>query len=239
MSAALQTPVRPGTEAATAILDSRGGLIATSGNWEQITAIDSELGLPESVWEADLRDLRIALRRHDQPLSIALRVGRLVRTALIHLQGVQRGGVWFVIARCVLPGDGRDAAVSLVEAPVAVHDLVLVVNAERRLLLYANGAAQGVGAHRGDGWTDWVATQDRTRVREALTRWYAVNPLVPLWESFRVVRRDGEIRWVVGVIAMVPGGSGDTCLLAMDVTEERRPDVQRSAGRRMLRLIGR
>lgn len=236
----LQTPVRPGTEAATAILDRRGGLIATSGNWERITAIDAELGLAESVWAADLADLRIALRRHDQPLSIALRVGRLVRTALVHIQGVQRGGVWFVIARCVLPGDdGGDASVSLIEAPVAVHDLVLVMNAERHLLHYANGAAQDVGAHRGDHWTDWVAAADRTRLRETLTRWYAVDPLVPLWESFRVARRDGEIRWVVAVIALVPGGSGDACCLAMDVTEERRPDVQRSAGRRVFRLIGR
>lgn len=215
-----RVPVRPDDHAATAIIGPGATLIATSGNWERITAIDTGLGFAESVWKADLEDLRRALTRTEQHLAIALRVGRLVRTTLVHLHGVYRGGVWFVVARRVLPGPaGDDAAVSVIEAQGA-DDLVLIIHPGHHRVTYANRAAQLAGVRRGDDWVAWVAASDRTRVAAAFARWLAGDSRVPLWESVPVLGRSGDGRWFV-LVAVHIGEAGVVCCLAMDVTPLR------------------
>ena len=74
-------------------------------------------------------------------------------------------------------------------------------------------------------WEESIHPEDRQRAQDALERWVVAGPEAKLDLDYRVVRPDGQIRWIQDRGVKIVGGQERTCRfagVATDITDRKR-----------------
>ncbi len=113
-----------------------------------------------------------------------------------------------------------------------VSEVFWMIDANERRILYVNSAFERVWGHPVQGlyenpglWEESILPEDRERVQGALERWMQAEPAAHHDIDFRILRRDGHIRWIHNRGVKTFDGQGGLHRLAgvaTDITERKR-----------------
>jgi PAS domain S-box-containing protein len=116
----------------------------------------------------------------------------------------------------------------------SLRDVIWLRDARTRELLYINPAyetvwgrtLESVTANPMAGFVDSIHPEDRARVLAAIEKQYQGTPFS---EEYRIVRPDGEVRWIRGQSFPIADESGQIYRLvarAEDITERKKADME-------------